>query len=91
MGNYIFLSRSNLSNATDLSAWHVEAIPLPVNMLKDQDRLVTNLDLYVHIAFWYTKGCFILGSGAFQRTQISLIFPKLGKKMAAPTVRKDHP
>ena len=39
MGNYIFLNRSNLSIATDLSAWHVEAIPLPNNMLKDRDRL----------------------------------------------------
>ncbi len=38
MGNYIFLNRSNLSNAADLSAWHVEAIPLTNNMLKDRDR-----------------------------------------------------
>ncbi len=28
MGNYIFLNRSNLSIAMDLSAWHVEASPL---------------------------------------------------------------
>ncbi len=39
MGNYFFLNRSNLSNATDLSTWHVEATPLPGNILKDQDRL----------------------------------------------------
>ncbi len=30
MGNYVFLNRSNLSISTDLSAWHVEAIPLLV-------------------------------------------------------------
>ncbi len=37
MGNDIFLNRSNLSIATDLSAWHVEATPLPNNMLKKSE------------------------------------------------------
>ncbi len=46
MGNYNFLNRSNLSNATDLSAWHVEATPLPGNMLKDQDRLSGKISSY---------------------------------------------
>ncbi len=39
MRNYIFLNRSKLSIATDLSAWHVEATPPPDNMLKYRDRL----------------------------------------------------
>ncbi len=46
MGNYNFLNRSNLSNATDLSAWHVEATPLPGTMLKDQDRLSGKISSY---------------------------------------------
>ena len=39
MGNYIFLNKSILSIATDLSPWHVEATPLPDNMSKDLDML----------------------------------------------------
>ena len=39
MGNYIFLNRSILSVAKDLSTWHVEATLLPDNMIKDRDRL----------------------------------------------------
>ena len=42
----ITVNRSNLSNATDLSAWHVEATPLPGNMLKDQDRLSGKISSY---------------------------------------------
>ncbi len=38
MRNYIFINRSNLSITTDLFAWHVEAIQLPNNMLKDRNR-----------------------------------------------------
>ncbi len=34
----------------------------------------------MYIAFWNTKGCFILGIEDFHRPQIPLIFPKLGKK-----------
>ncbi len=46
MGNYIFLNRSNLSIATDLSDWHGEATPLPNNMLKDRDRLSGKISSY---------------------------------------------
>ncbi len=46
MGNYIFLNRSNLSTATDLSVWHIEATPLPGNMFKNQDRLSGKISSY---------------------------------------------
>ena len=46
MGNYIFLNRSILSITTELSAWHVEATPLPDNMSKDRDRSLGKISSY---------------------------------------------